>query len=351
MLLSLLIQPAFPCAGLFHSSDVIAESDNQQVILRQLDGEIEVSYNVEYEGDAVDFGWVIPIFGEFSAMEDGDEQHFSTLGYDTVPEVQTRYSDDGGGGCRQPSKGSFSDSEQRNMLDTAATGSAEIVAEGFTGTYSYTVLEADSVEGLEGWLTDNGWSIESSRPVLEAYVAEGGVQFVAIALTGGEDTDAAMLPPVSIRYGGDQLRFPATMARYAMVETLRTTVYVMGEQPATVSGWSSTTNTDIQADINQEVEAVFEAALWAAGGDAPGYLLTYAGSHSAELAESVVTRFDTFSSRDAHTLDALFALDGSDEVVTNITMIEEGADSEAWLLLPLLAGCGMWRRRREGATG
>jgi len=350
MLLSLLIQPAFPCAGLFHSSDVIAESDNQQVILRQLDGEIEVSYNVEYEGNAIDFGWVIPVFGEFSAMEDGDEQHFSTLSYDTAPEVSSRYADDGGGGCAQKTKGGLDYADEANRLDTAAMDGAEIVAEGFTGTYSYTVLEADSVDGLEGWLTDNGWSMESSRPVLEAYVAEGGVQFVAISLTGGEDTDAAMLPPVSIRYTGDQLRFPATMARYAMVETLRTTVYVMGDQPATVSGWSSTTNTDIEADINQSVDAVFDAALWAAGGDTPGYLLTYAGSHYADLPEGVVTRFDTFSSRDAHTIDAQFALDGADEVVTSITMVEDGADTKAWLLLPLLAGCGVWRRRREGAT-
>ncbi|MDG1484570.1 MAG: DUF2330 domain-containing protein [Myxococcota bacterium] len=350
MLLSLLIQPAFPCAGLFHSSDVIAESDNQQVLLRQLDGEIEVSYNVEYEGNAIDFGWVIPVFGEFSAMEDGDEQHFTTLGYDTAPVVSSRYADDDGG-CGQRTKGSSDFADEANRLDTAAMDGAEIVAEGFTGTYSYTVLEADSVDGLEGWLTDNGWSMESSRPVLEAYVAEGGVQFVAISLTGGEDTDAAMLPPVSIRYTGDQLRFPATMARYAMVETLRTTVYVMGEQPATVSGWSSTTNTDIEADINRSVDAVFDDALWAAGGDTPGYLLTYAGSHGADLPEGVVTRFDTFSSRDAHTIDAQFALDGTDEVVTSISMVEDGADTKAWLLLPLLAGCGVWRRRREGATG
>ncbi|MFT5683506.1 MAG: hypothetical protein ACI8RZ_004438, partial [Myxococcota bacterium] len=66
--------------------------------------------------------------------------------------------------------------------------------------------------------------------------------------------------------------------------------------------------------------------------------------------ETTVTRFDTFTSKDAHTLDARFALDGSGEVATTITMVEEGADTEAWLLLPLLAGCGMLRRRRETAA-
>jgi len=100
-------------------------------------------------------------------------------------------------------------------------------------------------------------------------------------------------------------------------------------------------------ELYDDPEALFEQALWDAGGNAPGYLLTYAGGHSSDAAESVVTRFDTFSSRDAHTLDADFALDGEGEVVTTVQMIEEGyEDSEAWLLLPLLAGCGMWRRRR-----
>ncbi len=91
--------------------------------------------------------------------------------------------------------------------------------------------------------------------------------------------------------------------------------------------------------------------IWEDGGDSPGYLLTYAGGHTTDFSETTVTRFDTFSSRDAHTLDSEFALDGSGEVQTTVTMIEEGADSQAWLLLPLLAGCGVWRRRREGAAG
>lgn len=348
MLLSLLIQPAFPCAGIFHDPDTLAESDGQQVILRDLDGEIEVSYNVQYEGDAEEFGWVIPVFGEFSSMEDGDQGLFEELNRSTAPAVETLRADgEDGGGCAGRALRGSSKSGDFSSIDTGLSNGAAVVAEGFTGTYSYTVIEADTAAALETWLTDNGWSIESSRPVIDAYVAEGGVQFVAISLTGAEETEASYLPPVSIRYAGDQLRFPASMARYAMVETLRTTVYVLGEQPATVSGWSSTTNTDIQGDLYDNPEALFEQALWDVGGYAPGYLLTYAGGHSADASESIVTRFDTFSSRDAHTIDSSFALDGEGEVVTTVSMVEEGYEaSEAWLLLPLLASCGMWRRRR-----
>jgi len=348
MLLSLLIQPAWPCAGLFHDPDALAESDNQQVILRDLDGEIEVSYSVEYEGDAGDFGWVIPIFGEFSTMEDGDAAQFEQLSWDTAPEIRTQYNtdDSDGGGCGARSLGMRND-VAGGWADTASDNGADVVAEGFTGTYSYTVLEADSVDALETWLVENGWSIASSLSVIEAYVEEGGVQFVAISLTGGTETDAATLPPVSIRYAGDQIRFPATMARSSMVETLQTTIYVLGEQPATVSGWSSTINESLEGELYGNPEAVFESAQWDAGGDEPGYLLTYAGGHTADFSETTVTRFDTFSSRDAHTLDSTFALDGTGDVSTTVTMVEDGAESgEAWLLLPLLAGCGMWRRRR-----
>ena len=270
MLLSLFIQPAFPCAGIFHDPDVLAESDNQQVILRDLDGEIEVSYNVQYEGDAEEFGWVIPVFGEFSSMEDGEQALFDQLNDSTAPVVETLRSDDedgGAGGCGSKAlRGSKS--SDASFADTGLSNGAAIVAEGFTGTYSYTVLEADTTAALETWLTENGWSIESSRPVIEEYVAEGGVQFVAISLIGASETSASYLPPVSIRYAGDQLRFPATMARYAMVETLRTTVFVLGEQPATVSGWSSSTNPSIVGELYDDPEALFEQALWDAGGNA-----------------------------------------------------------------------------------
>ena len=342
MWLSLFIQPVDACAGLFHETAAFAESDNQQVILRDLGGEIEVSYNVLYEGNAEAFGWVIPIFGEFSTMEDGDSALFEQLSVDTSPEVNIIYNDDGGrGGCTRSKDMALGSSD-------STSNSLDIVAEGFTGSYSYSVIEASSADLLEAWLTDNGWSIESSLPAIEAYVAEGGVQFVAISLTDGVDTDAAYLPPVTIRYAGDQLRFPATMARYGMSPTLRTTIFVLGEQPATVSGWSSATIEPIEDDLYYSPESLFEEAVWGAGGESPGYLLTYAGGHAADYPEAVVTRFDAFASSDAHTVDSSFALDGEGEVRTVITLTEEDPN-EAWLLLPLLAGCGMWRRRRVSA--
>ena len=172
------------------------------------------------------------------------------------------------------------------------------------------------------------------------------MQFVAVSLTGAGETDAATLPPLTIRYSGDEMRFPATMARTSMVETLRTTLYVFGPQRASVSGWSSQTRPDIAGDINASPVGLLESAMWEVGGEQPGYLEVWSGGHTTDYPEPQVTRFDTFASADAHTVDSVFALDGDGEVHTIITLTE-GDTTEAWLFVPLLliGGAGLRRRR------
>ncbi len=340
MLWPLLAQPAWPCAGIFHGSEVLAESDTQEVILRQLDEGVEVSYRVEYAGDAADFGWVIPIFGDLISIEDGDESDFDDLHDSTAPVVERLYAAEESSGCsRTKSDNALSGS------DTASSGWAGVVAEGFTGTYDYVVLDAKSADALTDWLAESGWSITTAQAAVEAYIAEGSVQFLALHISGTAPTDAALLPPITIQTTGSQLRFPATMAAEGMVETQRTTIYVLGDQRASISGWASTEGGIITGGIGEDPQALFAEALWEAGGEEPGYFVTYAGYHSSRFSETWVTRMDTLAAKEAHTTDPIFSLSGGTSGVQTTIRLEE-TTSEGWLLLPLLGGLGLWRRRR-----
>ncbi len=337
----LLIQTAAACAGLFHEEGVLAESDAQTVLLEQLDGQVRSTWLVRYSGDAEAFGWVIPVFGDLETVEDADSGLFEELSAKTAPSViyETAYEDDNTCGCGGMAKSG--DFDGRNGADSGAnTLDVEVLGEGFTGAYTWTNVAADSIDPLLGWLDLNGWDAEMQRPALEAYVAEGGVSFVAISLSGGAE-GTADLPPLQLTVSGDALRYPSTMARYGAVQKVKTTLYVLGDQGASVSGWASEQRSEINASSDDDSATVWEEALWETGGDSSTAVLTWAGSHE----DGWLTRFDLYADKEVHTADMVFALDEAELWASTSIWHSEWVESAAVWLLPLtLLGAGLRRR-------
>lgn len=350
MLLSLFISTAWPCAGLIHEDGALADSDAQEVIFGTTGDTVTVSYNVHYEGTAENFGWIIPIFGEFQSMVDGDVAVFDALRDLTQPQVDyVPEESSGGGGCGCGSSKTLGGARG----DTAdLSNGVDVVAEGFTGTYAYTVVSTGSADDFLTWVSDNGWALHDSDLSVGEYAEEGGVQFILINLAAGEGSgttpeEGRLLPPVVIQYSGDTMRFPAKMARYGMMDQVRTSVYVQGEQRASIeSGWTATEVGTLREEPASSAEDVYDRRLLELGGDNPGYGVVWAGESGGVW----VTRFDTLVNKEANTVDPVFALDGGTEAVE--TLIELGyfddeSSSEAWLILPLMGlGFSAIRRRR-----
>jgi MYXO-CTERM domain-containing protein len=339
LLLSMLSSVAWPCAGLFHDTEQLAESDAQAVIFESVAEGTRASYSVDYEGDAESFGWLIPVFGEFVSIEERDPEVFQSLLSWTQPTVDYGISSStgGGGGC---SRANSKATPGGRFADTGYDG-VNVVAEGFTGSYAYQVLDTSSSDAFLGWLDKNGWSTSGAEAAIEAYVKEGGVQFAAITLTeaGGDQ-----LPPLALTYGGDQLRFPASMARNAMAEDIRTIVYVRSDATAAITGeWTATPIGTIEDSSGASPDAIYDRALEAIGGNQRGYGLVFSGMDSDG---SWVTRFETLAAPSAHIADVFFEPGNSQDNHETIISVSEGR-SEAWLLLPLaLLGAGALRRRR-----
>ena len=344
LLMSVLSSVAWPCAGLFHDTDTLAESDAQMAIFEATEDGTRVSYQVEYDGDAADFGWLIPIFGAFVSLEETDRDRFTNLYDHTQPIVEYFYDDDdGSGGGLGCGSGAKSGGVLNDRAYDTASNSVDVVAEGFTGSYSYTVLESDSSKDFLAWLGDNGWSSGGAEGAIDAYIKEGGVQFVAIKLTeaGGDE-----LPPISVSYSGDQMRFPATMARSAMSDTVRTVAFVRGDGTATISsGWDSEDIDQITGSTADSPTHLYDEALLALGGVQRGYGVVYSGPD--ETGAGWVTRFETLAEPAAHVEDAVFSVtDSQSSVHTTVALYESGGTSHGWMLLPLVAlGAGATRRR------
>ena len=271
MLLATLLTPmAWPCAGLFHEAGALAESGVQEALIALGDDEVTATYLAAYDGDAERFGWIIPAFGEVTDVVDGALETFEGLRAQTAPRVYYESSgggDESGCGCMGRSKGG----DDFGGGDSANTdGGVEVVLEGFTGTFEYSVGgagDAPPAAAIGAWLEKNGWSVGASQPALDAYVAEGGAQFVALSLRpdqAGTPEGGRLLPPVAITYAGRSLRYPAVMARYGDVEALRTTVWVRADQRASLaSGWTERQAGEIDGAAGQDPAALFQDWLWA----------------------------------------------------------------------------------------
>jgi len=341
----LLVGAAWPCAGIFHDESWTAESDQQEALITVGDGQVTASYKVAWLGDAPSFGWVIPIKGEFVGLADGDLSVFDALEALTEPTIEfvPEEGDSGSTGCG--CLGAENSLKGGDFGDTADTAALGLVAEGFTGTYSYVVLEATTSEALLGWLSDNGWSVGESGPSVDAYISEGGYQWVAIGLL--PDTGASehqLLPPVDITYTGDDVRYPARMARYSMVEDVRTTVWVQSDHMVEPTGWGESTLGTIEHEPDYSGTDVFRMALGELSASAATYNVTWSGANDGGW----LTRFDAYTPRELHTVDAVFTDADSDEEVETLIRLgyfEDSGSSAAWLLLPLV-GLGWGLRRR-----
>lgn len=351
MLWMLLLQslPAYPCAAMMTKSGEFASSDAQEVILSRTEAGSEVSYRVSYDGDASEFGWVIVVPGEVSSVTEGDESRFTALRDATNPAVFSTHGSSGGGsagcGCGESMTAKSGDAAGANFADT---GGIEIIAEGFSGPYEYTVLSAEDDADLLDWLETNDFELAGSATTLSQYVNEGGYSFVAVTLVPDEEVtpeEGRLLPPLDIQTDATELRFPARMAQTGAPEWVRTTIWITGESTAELTdGWTAKDVTWLDAGDQNPTE-FFDEYLQTLASTEPVYARIFQGG----IDDTLVTRFDTYAARGVHTEDPIFEY-APEPAYSRLEILVDDADA-AWLLVPMLGlGWGLRRRRQSRST-
>ena len=349
-----LIVEAWACGGLVGSLEEEIFSDAQSVVLELMEEEaaVEITYKIQYEGDAEDFGWVIPVPGELISIEQRGLQIFERLEAVSDPKINTT-SHEPLLGCNT-SKGELSS----GGYDSGAFRGVDVVGAGSAGIFDYVVLEASTVTALDGWLAENGWSLGSTTEAVGAYVEEGNIQFVALSMseaildTGGPYYGSSRSPAatVTLKYGGDVLRYPAMMSKGSSAPQQRTNIYILGDQRASVEGWSASELGTLYGDFEAYEDAgdLYTSSLIELGGGDRVYGVVYSGAFE----ERWLTRLDGVVESGAHSLDPIFTLDaGTETAQTTLEMFERSKDREkaerkaSWFFFLPLLGLG-WGMRR-----
>ncbi|MEB3236136.1 MAG: DUF2330 domain-containing protein [Candidatus Sericytochromatia bacterium] len=221
--------PALACGGFFCTRAPVDQAGERVVFA--VDGEeVTAIVQVQYQGPAEEFAWVIPVPVE-PKVGIGSEALFARLGAATRPtyrlEVQTT------GTCKSASRGFFDFggvNATSAAMPEAAMKSADgvtVVAQKAVGPYETVTLRSDDPEALAKWLRTNGYQIpETLDPLLAPYIRSRHL-FVALRLK--KDRSTGDLQPITLRMREAYPCVPIRLTAVAATPNMPITLWVFGE--------------------------------------------------------------------------------------------------------------------------
>jgi hypothetical protein len=246
----------------------------------------EAHIQIQYEGDAENFAWIIPVTSVPEVMV-GSQQLFDNLLRATVPTftVNTQTFGDCSGqtgiGCGSVAVSLGEDSffaGDSGPGDGDGDGGPEILDRGFAGAFEYVTLTGDSVQEIVDWLDMNGYAQDpDAPPILEEYLQDDFV-FVAVKLQAGAEVEE--IHPLAIRYAGTEPCIPIRLTRIAAVDDMAIRALFLGEQRVAPMNWVHVAINHSRLDWANSAAISYPGLVGAAIDEAGGrgFVTEYAGT-------------------------------------------------------------------------
>ena len=187
---------ASACGGFFCQNSPVDQTGERIVFTVNDDDTITTLIEIQYQGEADDFSWILPIpeaigVDDLQVPEDGqavfDELHDRTDVRVIAPELPDCAEDD------------LSEMMMESAMEDSG-GDVEVFASGEVGPFGFDVVGSENPTALIDWLRDSNYQVtEPMVPLIDHYV-EQQMAFVAMRLLDGETADSIM--PIEITYGG-----------------------------------------------------------------------------------------------------------------------------------------------------
>ncbi len=256
----------------------------------------EAHIQIQYEGDAERFAWIIPVM-DVPEVQVSAQALFDNILQGTVPtfRITSRSTGDCGFGGLACAKNEAADLQLGGLglADDEGgneTDGPQVLDRGFAGAFEYVTLTGDSVAEVVDWLEAAGYAQDDEAPpILQEYLDEGFV-FVAVKLRSGADVDE--IQPLAIRYPGVEPCIPIRLTRIAAVEDMAIRAVFLGDGRVASSNWPQVIINHARLDYANDPAAsyseIVSLAIDEAGGR--GFVTEYAGSDSIVVASSIYGR-------------------------------------------------------------
>lgn len=261
------------------------DQTGEDILFIAQDSRVEVHIRIQYEGEAENFAWVIPVQTVPTDFRVGSDQFFENIKNGSVPTYGFQVQPDD---CSLPSP------EDDNAGDPGATagaggtggsdgdtdgGGPTIYAQETVGAFEITVLGDGTVDEVMQWLADNGYQQDpNAEPILAEYLAEDH-KFAAIKLVGGADVDE--LHPIALTFDHPEPCVPLRLTRIAATDDMDVRTYFLGDARMVPMNYRHVLVNPLKIDwINQAAnyKDVITKAVDAEHADGRAFVTEYAGS-------------------------------------------------------------------------
>ena len=215
---------ASACGGFFCQNDPVDQTGERIVFTVNDDNTVTSLIEIQYQGEAADFSWILPLPEAISAEDlavpdDGqavfDELHALTDVQFIAPELPD---------CAR---------DELDFMATVDTASdaveesgVEVFASGEVGPFGFDVIGSQDPNALIDWLRDTNYTVTPDmEPLINVYVEEQAA-FIAMRLLDGETSDS--IQPIEITYPGSEPVIPLRLTAVAAQANLPIWVWVFG---------------------------------------------------------------------------------------------------------------------------
>lgn len=219
--------PLLACGGFFCQAIPINQA-GEQIIFRQDGNIVTAVVLIQYQGNAADFSWVVPVPG-IPELSTGSDLVFAPLEFATRPRFNLERI---GEPCIDPNRGGISGPF---AISETADGAGEddgveVLETLVVGPFDIEIVASDDAEALAAWLEENNYDLsDRGRDLIAPYVDEG-MNFVALKLR--QDQGVGDLQPLIMRYESQQPMIPIRLTAVAALPDMGVIVWLLGESRA-----------------------------------------------------------------------------------------------------------------------
>ena len=246
-------------------------------------GTVTANIQIQYQGNASDFGWLLPL-PSVPTLDLGTDELFTELLATTQPKYEINRVYEGscsfdpshGGGFNGPTAGATGGAGGSGGGD--GSGGSPLVYQSSIGPYDYAVLSADSQDAMLQWLSDNRYFVPTGTSDAVGPYIHTGAYFLALKLKSG--ASSGDIQPVVVKYQSDLPMIPLVLTSVAANPHMGIQVWMLGDGRAIPRNYYHTVINDAKLDW-VDAASNYNDVIIAATAEAPekhSFVTEYAGS-------------------------------------------------------------------------
>jgi hypothetical protein len=215
----------------------------ERILFAREDGIVTAHIQIQYQGDAREFGWLLPLPSQ-PELSLGTDELFARLLATTQPRYRlTRIFE---GACFPPRGALDAGVALQDAAPAPGGGGGVVVVESSIGPYDYAILRADDKGELLAWLDDNRYFVPAGTDDVVAPYIRRGAFFLALKLQSGRSVGD--LQPVVVRYASDLPMIPIILTSVAANPDMGIQVWMLGQGRAFPRNYAHTVINDAKID-------------------------------------------------------------------------------------------------------